>query len=242
MARAHHPNRHPRTRTSLILDTHSPTNQTLTITKRSSNHITHPTASPQYTTSTPLDVITINNHKHLPHNTIYHVNNWKTATLTTKKVCRHVDRGLIPITLDRTSPEDEDTPILSIKFDINWKPVWVDETTILTSPNGKTTIDTYHTNKAPTRKKVITTPLSPIPQSRGWHPKNITFTTRPINPDLDSTPTGTNEINQHPTTNEEILLHALNGRVITKLTKTRKKKESNTIPPPRTTKHHSRKL
>jgi hypothetical protein len=52
-----------------------------------------------------------------------------------------------------TNPEDEDTPILSLLFDVNWKPAWVAEETILTTPNEKTAIDTYHTGNAPTRKK-----------------------------------------------------------------------------------------
>jgi hypothetical protein len=86
---------------------------------RSITHITGPTASPQHTTSTPLDVTTIDNHKHLLRNTIYHVRKWRKDTITTKQLYRHIDNGLIPNKLDRTNPEDEDTPILSIPFDID---------------------------------------------------------------------------------------------------------------------------
>jgi hypothetical protein len=88
----------------------------------------------------PLDVTTIDNHKHLLRNTIYHVHKWREDTLTAKQLCRHIGNGLIPNKLDRTNPEDEDTPILSTPFDIDWKPAWVDETFVLTNPNGKATI------------------------------------------------------------------------------------------------------
>jgi hypothetical protein len=52
-----------------------------------------------------------------------------------------------------TNPEDEDTPILSIPFNIDKKLAWVDKSLVLTTPNNKAAIDTYHKNKAPTRKK-----------------------------------------------------------------------------------------
>ena len=97
----------------------------------------------------------------------------------------------------------------------------MDETSILTTPNSKAAIDTYHTNKAPTRKKERTIHPTPKTQPLGWHPKNTTFSTTPINPDLDSAPTGTYEITQHPTNYEEILLHAPDGRIKNKLTQAR---------------------
>jgi hypothetical protein len=100
----------------------------------------------------------------------------------------------------------------------------VDESSILTTPNGKTAIDNYHDNKTTTRKKVKTAPPVPKQKPRGWHPKHTTFTTTPINPNLDVGPTATYEITQHPTNHEEILLHAPDGRLITTLTKARLQK------------------
>jgi hypothetical protein len=122
--------------------------------KRSIDHITGPTASPQHTTSTPLDVTANDSHKILLHNTVYRVHKCKEDTLTATQLSRHDEIGLVPNKLDKTNPDDEDTPILSIPFNIDWKPAWVKESLELTTPNGKTAIDTYHKNKAPTRKKV----------------------------------------------------------------------------------------
>jgi hypothetical protein len=85
-------------------------------------HITGPTASPQHIASTPLDVTTMDNHKHLLHNTIYHGHKWREDTLTAKQLCQHVDNGLIPNKLDKTNPEDKNTPIPFISFKIDWKP------------------------------------------------------------------------------------------------------------------------
>ena len=111
------------------------------------------------------------------------------------------------------------------------KPAWVDESLVLTTPNGKTAIDTYHKNKAPTRKKVRTAPPAPKQQPRGWHPTHTTFTTSPINPDLDAIPTATYEITQHPTNHSGILLHAPDGRLITTITKARLQKLANLYNP-----------
>jgi len=169
----------------------APSTNTSPSQKRSRIHVTGPNASPQHTTSTPLDVTAIDNHKKLLHNTIYHVRKWKEDTLTAKQLSRHVENGLVPNKFDRTNPEDEDTRILSIPFNTDWKPAWMEEPLVITTPNGKSAIDTYHKNKAPTRKKVRTAPPAPKQQPRGWHPEHTTFTTSPINPDLDAIPTTT---------------------------------------------------
>ncbi len=129
--------------------------------------------------------------------------------------------GLTTAHLTRDNPEDEDAPILSIPFKVTWKPSRVSEATILTTPSGKSTIDNYTATKAPKRKKTRTSPPLPPKQPEGWHQRHTTFTTKPINPDLDATPTGTFEITHNPTNNNKILLHALDGRLVTTMTKAR---------------------
>ncbi len=95
---------------------------------------------------------------------------------------------------------------------------------VLTTPNGKAAIDTYHANKAPTHEKARTASPAPKQQPRVWHPKHTTFSTTSINPDLDAAPTATYEITQHPTNHGEILLNAPDGLLITTLTKARLQK------------------
>jgi len=158
-------------------------------------------------------------HKHLLHQTIYHVNKWHTAHLTAKHLCEHIYNGLTPDHLKLDRPDDEDTPILSIPFQVTWKPTWVPEDTVLTTPSGTTTINNYTNTKTSTRKKSRTSPPTPPTQPKGWNPKHTTFTTRPINPDLNSAPTGSLEVTRHPKNNKEILLHAPDGRFITTFTK-----------------------
>jgi hypothetical protein len=133
--------------------------------------------------------------------------------------------GLTTAHLTRENSDDEDTPILSIPFRVTWHPAWVSETTVLTTPSGKTTIDNYNTTKAPKRKKTRTTPPMPPKQPEGWHPRFTTFTTEPINPDLDAIPTRAYEITHHPNNTNEALLHAPDdGRLITTTTKARLQK------------------
>ncbi len=158
-------------------------------------------------------------HKHLLHHTMYHVNQWCTEHLTAKQLCKHFNNGLTPGKLTRDNPEDEDTPILSIPFRVTWKPAWVPEETILITPKRKTTIDNYAQRKAPIRNKTRTASLTFPPQTKGWHPKHTTFTSRPINSDMETAPTGSFKITRHPINDDEVLLHALDGRLIPKLTK-----------------------
>jgi hypothetical protein len=98
----------------------APPSHSLPLQKRSIVHITGPTAATQHTTSTPLDVTAIDSHTILLHNTVYRVHKWKEDTLTTTQLSRHVENGLVSNNkLDKTNPDDEDTPILSIPFNID---------------------------------------------------------------------------------------------------------------------------
>ncbi len=125
--------------------------------------------------------------------------------------------GLTAEHLTRDNSDEEDTPILLIPFTVTWRPTWVSEDTVLTTPSGNSTIATYITTNAPIRKKTRTYPPIPPKQLEGWHPRHTTFTTQPINPNLDAIPTGAFEITRHPTNNNEALLHDPNGRLVIKI-------------------------
>ncbi len=86
--------------------------------KRVGPPIPHDMPDPQPTTDNPLDTMEIDGHKHLLRHTIYHVNKWRPERLTAKQFCHHRMGGLTTAYLTRDNPKDEDTPILSIPFNI----------------------------------------------------------------------------------------------------------------------------
>jgi len=101
----------------------------------------------------PLDVVEIDDHTTLLHQTIYHVNQLKIDHLTAKHLCHHIHSGLIPENLTRVHPEDEDTPILAIPFGVKWKTTWLSEDIVRSIPNGISSIHNYRMSKPPLRKK-----------------------------------------------------------------------------------------
>jgi hypothetical protein len=166
----------------------------------------------------------ITDHKTLLHKTIYHVNKLKTNHLTTKQLCKHIDDGFTPEHLARIHSEDEDTPILDIPFQATWKATWVSEDTARSLPNGNSAIHNYKTSKLPRKKKTRTASPTPPHRQCGWHPRHITYTIHPINPDLDVLPTGTFEITAYPTLSDTVLLHDPYGRLISTIYKPRLRK------------------
>jgi hypothetical protein len=177
----------------------------------------------------------------MPEGAICHVNQWHIAHLIAKQLCKHINNGLTHEYLPRDRPEDGDISILSISFQVTWKPAWVPEETMLTTPSGKQTFDNYTQNKTPIRKKMRTPPPLPPPQTKGWHPKHTTFNTKTINPDLVSAPTGSFEITRHPTNDNEVLLHSPDGTLLTRMTKARLKTTQRTIETHKRKKTHSQR-
>ncbi len=114
-------------------------------------HTSNP-PTPNATTSAPINIVETNDHKILLHKTTYHVNPWKTDKLATKQIYHHIRNGLAPKNLTRVHPEDEDTPILSLPFEVTWKATWFTEYCVKALPNGNTTILIYTQNKPPRRK------------------------------------------------------------------------------------------
>ena len=123
----------------------------------------------------------------------------KTDQLSAKHRCHHIHSGLTPEHLTRVHPEDEDTPILDIPFGVRWQATWLSEDIARSLPNGNTTIHNNMSSKPSLTKKTRTTPLIPPPCLCGWHPKHTTYTTHPINPDLDAVPTGSFAITSQST-------------------------------------------
>jgi hypothetical protein len=114
--------------------------------------------TPDLTNPAPLHIMEINDHKTLLHKTIYHVNQIKTDHLTTKHLCQHVHSGFTPKHLARVCPEDENTPIFAIPFEVIWQPTWLPEDTIRSLPNGNLAIHNYKISKLPTKKNTRTAP------------------------------------------------------------------------------------
>jgi hypothetical protein len=199
--------------------------------KRPATHIPDTLPTPDTTNPAPLTVTEITDHKTLLHKTIYHVNQFRTDHLTAKQLCQHIDSGFTPEHLSRIHPEDEDTPILDIPFQATWKATWISEDTAKSLPNGTSALQNYKTNKHPPKKKTRTPPPTPPHRQCGWLPRHTTYTTHPINPDLDAIPTGTFEITAHPTLTELVLLHGPDGRLISTITKPRLRKLSNIYHP-----------
>jgi hypothetical protein len=82
----------------------------------------------------------------------------------------------------------------------------------------------YIISKPPLRKKTRTAPQTPPPRLCGWHSQHTTYTTHPINPDLDAIPAGSFVITSHPTSHDSVLIHAPNGRLISPILKSRLQK------------------
>jgi hypothetical protein len=161
---------------------------------------------------------------------MYPVKQLKTD-LSAKHLCQHIDSGFTPEHLARIHPEDEDTPILYIPFQATWKVTWLPEDTARSLPNGNIAIHNYKLSKLPHKKKTRTVPPTPPHRQCGWLPRHTTYTTHPINPDLDAVPTGTFELTAHPNLSDLVLLHAPDGCLISTIPKLRLRKLSNIYHP-----------
>jgi hypothetical protein len=196
--------------------------------KRPAIHLPESLPTPDASNLAPLHIMEIIDHKTLLHKTIYRVKHLKTYHLTAKHICQHFHSGFTPEHLARIHPDDEDTPILDIPFKATWKEAWLPEDIARSLLNGNTAIHNYNIGKLPLKKKRRTAPPTPPHRQCGWLPCYITYTTYPINPDMDTVPTGAFEITSHPTSVDSVLLHAPDGRLISTITKARLRKLSNT--------------
>jgi len=200
--------------------------------KRQATHIPDTLPTPDTTNPAPLHLMEVNDHKTLLHQTIYYTNQIKTDHLTAKHLCQHIHNGFTPKHLSRVCQEDEDTPILAIPFEVTWQATWLSEDTIRSLPNGNSAIQNYEGSKLPKKTNENGFPNPPHRQC-GWHPRYTSYTTHPINPDLDAVPTGRFEVTSHPPSLDSVLLHAPDGRLISPISKARLQKliEYNRIYP-----------
>ncbi len=203
--------------------------------KRTATHIPETLPTPDASNPAPLHIMEITGHETLLHKTTYHVKQLKTDHLTAKHLCQHIHSSFTPEHLARMHPEDEDTPILDIPFEATWKAAWLLEDTVRSLPNDNPTIQNYKTSKLPHKKKTRTAPPTPSHRQCGWLPRYTTYTTHPINPDLDAVPIGTFEITAHPTSSDSVLLHAPDGRLFSTITKTRLRNKLSNIYHPQDT-------
>jgi len=89
--------------------------------KRPATHIPDTLPTPDTANPAPLHIMEVKDHKTLLHKTIYYVNQVKKDDLTAKHLCQHIHNGFTPKHLSRVCPEDEDTSILAIPFEVTWQ-------------------------------------------------------------------------------------------------------------------------
>ena len=113
---------------------------------------------------------------------------------TAKQLCQHTNTRLTQKNLARINPEDEDTPedtpTLSTPYKVEWNSAWLTKQDLHHAHNGTQSLETYKQTTAPQRKNTRKTPSTPPHKPGGWQPHHTTYTTRPINPDLDAEATG----------------------------------------------------
>ena len=98
-------------------------------------------------------------------------------------------------------------------------------------PQCHTSTRDLQTNHRPTTQKTRKTPPTRPHKRGGWQPQHTTYTTQPINPDLDTEATSTHETTHHPTNSTKVLIHSPTGRLIATMTKSRLQKLRNLYRP-----------
>ena len=162
--------------------------QSTTTKKRPAIHILKTFPAPDATNFVPSDIVEVNDFKILLHQNFCHENQWKTNHLTAKHLCHRIHSGRTPEHHTRVHPEDENTPILAIPFEVTWQATWLSEDFVKSLPNGNSLICSYMMSKPSLRNKTITNSPTPTPCLCGWHPQHTTYTTPPIHPGLDIVP------------------------------------------------------
>ena len=161
---------------------------------------------------TPYDILEITDQRSILNQTTYLVSQWQPEILTQNQIDMHLQEGFHP---------EYTFPITDSTFEVHWKPAWQTYQTIMDSPFGPHALDTYRRQRQSSNKKPRTAPPQPSATKGGWHPLHTTFSTQPINPNLDSTPTPTTTLRTHPSDDTQVLIHKPNGKILGTIDKLR---------------------
>ena len=74
--------------------------------------------TPSAINDNPLVVLETDDYKILLKHILYNINHWKPENLTAKLLCHLIHSDLTPGDLTRIRPEDEETSIISIPFQV----------------------------------------------------------------------------------------------------------------------------
>jgi len=162
---------------------------------------------PSEVLNTPFDILEISSHRTIITQTTYLVSQWSPELLTQQQIQLHLAEGF-KVQLQIPLLDCADT------YEVHWEPAWQTYETIMGTATGPQALDTYRRNQFAQRKKPRTTPPLATCQPGGWIPQHVTFSTQPINPDLDGQPLGHTYLSIHPADTHLAILHRPDGRVI----------------------------
>jgi hypothetical protein len=151
---------------------------------------------------TTYDALEIQDHRHLNIQTSYLVTQWSPEILTQSQLDTCTREGF---EVKHIHPIDhtDGQPL----YEVHWSPAWQLDSTIVDSESGLDALTTYkQRTRLERRNKRKTPPINAIKMG-GWRSDNLTFSTTPINPDLDIYPTKRYELTQHPTKSTHTSLH-----------------------------------
>jgi hypothetical protein len=149
----------------------------------------HTYTTPSETIKTTYDVLEIQDHRRLHSQTTYLITQWSPEILTQEQIYTCTKEGF---TSKHIHPlyHIEGRPL----YEVHWRPTWQLDSTIMDNESGPTALQAHkqRTHK-PRQVKRRTPPVNPAIKE-GWRSANLTFSTTPINPDLDIHPTNRYEL------------------------------------------------
>jgi hypothetical protein len=165
--------------------------------------------APSETIHTSYDILEIQDHRHLHNQTTYLVTQWRPEILTQEQIDICTKEGFKSKHIHPLDHTDG-RPL----YEVHWEPAWQLDSTIMDCENGPTALQAYKQKTQVPRRVKRRTPLENPITKEGWRSTNLTFSTTPINPDLDINPTGRYELTQHPTNPSHSTLHRPDGTLI----------------------------
>jgi len=150
--------------------------------------------TPSETINTTYDVLEIYDHGHLNNQTTYLVTQWSPEILTQEQIqnCRKegfTSKHIQP--LDHTEGRH--------LYEVHWGLAWQLDSTIMDCESGPAALQAYKQRMHMPRQVMRRIPPKNPITMEAWRSANLTFSTTPINLDLDIYPTNRYELTQHPT-------------------------------------------